>query len=163
MNVFIYLCGFYHYFGASWSILMESPGLCTKGAVIGDRINFSLSALKWNHLIGSALFVYAFFEQFRSHSILANLRKHGNKVTDVKHKIPFGGLFELVSCPNYFAEILIYISLSIICGFENYAFNWVTIWVTSNQLYSALMGHRWYQEHFPNYPKNRKAFIPYLF
>ena len=33
------------------------------------------------------------------------------------HVIPSGGLFELISCPHYFAEILIYIALLIVqCG-----------------------------------------------
>ncbi|KNC36555.1 hypothetical protein PFLG_01902 [Plasmodium falciparum RAJ116] len=54
-----------------------------------------------------------FFEQlflFDSHLRLARLRPKGIKKSDTFYKVPYGGFFHFVSCPHYFAEILIYFS-----------------------------------------------------
>ena len=47
---------------------------------------------------------------FKSDTILINLRKNNND----NYKIPFGGLFRYISCPNYFGEILLWIGITII-------------------------------------------------
>jgi len=56
------------------------------------------------------------------------------RVESMKHKIPQGGLFDLVSSPNYFAEILIYMSLAGLFQFSNPTWNVVTLWVAINQV-----------------------------
>lgn len=76
--------------------------------------------------------------------------------------MPSGGLFELISCPHYFAEILIYISLAIVqCGLS---VTWwlVVCFVVVNQVIMGISNHQWYLNKFPNYPRNRRAVIPFL-
>jgi 3-oxo-5-alpha-steroid 4-dehydrogenase 3 len=64
-----------------------------------------------------------------------------NKVVSYSHQIPQGGLFDLVSCPNYWTEILIYVALAMIPGFQNPSFNAVTVWVICNQVSYIILNH----------------------
>lgn len=48
----------------------------------------------------SAIWLIAQLFNLQSHVILRNLRPAGTKTRG----IPYGGLFGLISCPNYFAE-----------------------------------------------------------
>ena len=76
------------------------------------------------------------------------------------YKIPYGGLFKYVSCPNFFGEIISW------AGFALVAFNLPAlsflIWTLINLSTRALDHHRWYLKEFPEYDKDRKALIPYL-
>ena len=56
----------------------------------------------------------------------------------LEHRIPHGGLFEILSCPNYFAEILIYTGFAIIFGFSNPTWNLILVWVILNQVKVSL-------------------------
>ncbi len=67
-----------------------------------------------------------------------------------------------MSCPHYSAEILIYASLAGLLGLSHRSGLLVLSWVAANQTVAALLSHFWYQDTFPNYPKRRKALIPYL-
>jgi 3-oxo-5-alpha-steroid 4-dehydrogenase 1 len=76
------------------------------------------------------------------------------------YKIPYGGLFKYISCPNFFGEIISW------AGFALVAFNLPAlsflIWTLINLMTRALDHHRWYIKEFPGYDKERKAIIPYL-
>uniref|UniRef100_H2YW54 Polyprenal reductase n=1 Tax=Ciona savignyi TaxID=51511 RepID=H2YW54_CIOSA len=67
------------------------------------------------HFTGIIIFLIASFYHHQSHIILANMRKTGSIKKDA-HGIPEGGLFRLVSCPHYFAEVLVYIAIMVILG-----------------------------------------------
>ncbi|EAA20926.1 dfg10 protein [Plasmodium yoelii yoelii] len=47
---------------------------------------------------------------YDSHVRLAKLRSKALKNNELPYKVPYGGLFDFVSCPHYFSEILIYFS-----------------------------------------------------
>ncbi|KAF1795681.1 Elongation factor Tu-type domain [Phytophthora cactorum] len=51
---------------------------------------------------GVALFVFGLSMNIYSDQVLINLRKPGES----EYKIPYGGLFEYVSSPNYFSELM---------------------------------------------------------
>jgi 3-oxo-5-alpha-steroid 4-dehydrogenase 1 len=76
------------------------------------------------------------------------------------YKIPYGGLFKYVSCPNFLGEIISW------TGFALVAFNLPAlsflIWTLINLTTRALDHHRWYNKEFFEYDKKRKAIIPYL-
>jgi steroid 5-alpha reductase family enzyme len=76
------------------------------------------------------------------------------------YKIPYGGLFKYVSCPNFLGEIISW------TGFALVAFNLAAlsflIWTIVNLTTRSLDHHRWYNMEFPEYDKDRKAIIPYL-
>lgn len=84
------------------------------------------------------------------------------KVESLAHRVPVGGWFELVSCPHYFAELLIYISLGLVFGGLSLTWWLVVFYVFFNQALAAQLCHELYTSRFKSYPKHRKAFIPFL-
>ncbi|CAF0883975.1 unnamed protein product [Adineta ricciae] len=109
-----------------------------------------------------ALFIFlnASFVQYRVHSTLANAHRTKTET----YPIPNGfWLFEYFSCPNYIAEIFIYISFYLL-SYHTLCFISLTIWVIVNQCLSALLAHRWYRQHYGAlYPAKRCALIPLIF
>lgn len=107
-------------------------------------------------LLGAVVFVVGWFANFYSDSLLSNLRSDGFR----GYRIPHGGLFRWVSCPNYTGEIVMW------CGFA--LATWTTaravfaIFTVANLLPRALSHHRWYRERFPEYPADRRAVLPFL-
>lgn len=108
-------------------------------------------------LIGAAVFVVGFVINFHSDSILFNLRKPG----ETGYKIPRGGLYSRVSCPNYFGEMLEWTGWAIATwSFAGAAF---AIYTFANLFPRALDNHKWYREKFgDDYPSERKAVIPFV-
>lgn len=108
--------------------------------------------------VGIGLFLTGTIGNFYHHRLLANLRKKGDK----EYKIPKGGLFDLVICPHYLFEILAYIGISSISQ-TPYAFSFTlgTIFYLAGRSYAT---REWYLSKFEDkFPKNVKAFIPYIF
>lgn len=107
-------------------------------------------------IVGVVLFGSGFAINQHSDAILMNLRKPGER----GYKIPHGGLFRWISSPNYFGEIIEWI------GFAFAAWTapaWVFAWFTaSNLVPRAFSNHRWYLEHFDDYPKQRRVILPFL-
>lgn len=94
--------------------------------------------------------------------IFINLRKgKGGGVITETHLMPKGGLFKYVSSPHMTCEVAMYLALYVLLH-QNTSFIYCFAWVFSNQLSNALLVHRWYKDTFSDYPKDRKAFIPFL-
>ncbi|KAM5192304.1 polyprenal reductase [Mantella aurantiaca] len=120
--------------------------------------------IQWYHIIGMILYIWASFHQHKCHVILASLRKSkSGEVVTMNHVVPNGDWFEWVSCPHYFAELLIYISIAVLFGLGHTAWWLVVLFVLFNQSLAAILCHEFYHEKFDNYPAHRKAFIPYVF
>lgn len=83
-------------------------------------------------------------------------------VETLAHRMPVGGWFELVSCPHYFAELLIYISFSLLLGGQSLTWWLVALYVLTNQALAAQLCHELYLIKYKPYPKHRKAFIPFV-
>jgi protein-S-isoprenylcysteine O-methyltransferase Ste14 len=108
-------------------------------------------------IIGILIFLIGFIINLHSDYIIRNLRKPG----ETEYKIPYGGMFKYVSCPSYFGEITEWIGWAIITwSFPGLVF---AIWTFANLAPRARANHLWYIKIFPDYPKNRKALIPYIF
>ncbi|XP_016311652.1 polyprenol reductase-like isoform X2 [Sinocyclocheilus anshuiensis] len=117
----------------------------------------------WHHVIGTLLFIWASFLQNRSLSLLAKMRTDSSgKVETLAHKMPCGGWFELVSCPHYLAELLIYVAMSVCCGCSSLTWWLVVLYVLCNQALAAQLCHDYYRSKFEMYPRQRKAFIPFV-
>lgn len=84
------------------------------------------------------------------------------KVETLAHKMPCGGWFELVSCPHYLAELLIYVAMSVCCGCSSLTWWLVVLYVLCNQALAAQLCHDYYRSKFETYPPQRKAFIPFV-
>lgn len=149
-------------FGLLYYIVLGMTALSSEHPV--KRESDSLFAqLTWCHVAGCALFILASLLQHQSMVLLARLRtgKSGNIETLV-HKMPAGGFFELVSCPHYFAELLIYISLSVVSGGLSLSWWLVVFYVFFNQALAAQLCHDLYKSKYESYPRKRKAFIPFV-
>lgn len=77
-----------------------------------------------------------------------------------KYGIPRGGLYRLVSCPNYLGEIVEWAGWALLTwSLPGLAF---LVWTAANLVPRALHHHRWYRRTFPDYPPERKAIIPWI-
>lgn len=112
--------------------------------------------MSWNFILGICLFIGGFYVNYKSDDMLIKLRKPG----ETDYKIPQGFLFNYISCPNHFGEIIEWLGFMLmVWNLAGIAF---FVWTVSNLLPRALHHHKWYLQHFPNYPKNRKAVFPFL-
>ena len=108
-------------------------------------------------LLGISLFFLGFMINIHSDHILRNLRKP----REIDYKIPRGGLFRWISSPNYFGEIMEWCG----CGIATWSLAGVAFaaFTFANLAPRAWSHHKWYNKTFSNYPKNRKAIIPFIF
>eukprot|EP00090_Calanus_glacialis_P009342 TRINITY_DN17721_c0_g1_i3.p1 TRINITY_DN17721_c0_g1~~TRINITY_DN17721_c0_g1_i3.p1 ORF type:complete len:307 (-),score=74.95 TRINITY_DN17721_c0_g1_i3:117-1037(-) len=155
MNITHYIVGFAHYFCAGSGYVCEAPGFVS-GSSFSSTL--TMSSLPISSLIFSLLFIIAWCYQLETHKIFAQLKISNPN----KHSMPEGSLFNYVSCPHYMCEIIIYTCLMLILGPAHRTGVMVWAWVTINQVIAATMSHRWYLTKFDDYPKNRKAIIPFI-
>lgn len=107
-------------------------------------------------IIGTVIFFSGYVINLNSDHILRQLRKPGEN----GYKIPTGGLFRYLSSPNYFGEIIEWAGWAILTwSLPGLAFAVFTI---ANLAPRALSNHEWYLKSFPDYPKKRKAIIPFI-
>ncbi|KAI9085375.1 hypothetical protein K1719_032631 [Acacia pycnantha] len=106
---------------------------------------------------GAAVFVCGVWINVWSDRELLRLKRQGKG-----YVVPRGGIFELVSCPNYFGETVEWLGWAVMSwswaglGFFVYTF--------VNLVPRARANHEWYLDKFgEDYPKNRKAVIPFLY
>ncbi len=107
-------------------------------------------------IIGFIIFLTGVFVNVKSDNILLTLRKPG----ETGYKIPTGFLFRHISCPNHFGEIIEWLGFAIMIG--SLAALSFPIWTAVNLIPRALDHHRWYLQKFSDYPKERKAVIPFI-
>lgn len=106
--------------------------------------------------VGLALFVTGYAINRWADWRLRNLREPG----ETGYKIPRGGLYERISCPNYFGEIVEWTGWAVATwSLAGLSF---ALFTTANLLPRALTHHRWYRDKFEDYPPRRRAVIPFL-
>jgi protein-S-isoprenylcysteine O-methyltransferase Ste14 len=106
--------------------------------------------------LGLALFFGGYFVNHQSDAILRRLRGPGES----GYKIPRGGLFDYVSSPNYFGEMVEWIGFALAAWTPAAAaFAFFTF---ANLFPRALANHRWYRERFSDYPAARRAVLPFV-
>lgn len=76
------------------------------------------------------------------------------------YRIPHGGMYRFISCPNYFGEMVTWIGWAIMTW--SLAGVFFVVWTIANLGPRALANHRWYRQTFPDYPKERKAIVPFV-
>jgi 3-oxo-5-alpha-steroid 4-dehydrogenase 1 len=105
-------------------------------------------------IAGIGLMILGLGINIYSDNILRKLRAPG----ETGYKIPRGGLYRWVSAPNYLGEIIEWAGLALAASTPA-ALAFLAFSV-ANLLPRAVAHHRWYREHFPAYPAERKAIIP---
>lgn len=107
-------------------------------------------------LLGLALFLVGWLGNLHSDEVLRTLRKPG----EIGYAIPRGGLYRWVSTPNYLCEIVEWSGWAVATwSLAGLAF---AVYTAANLVPRAFRHHAWYRAHFPDYPSDRKALVPYL-
>jgi len=107
-------------------------------------------------IVGTILFFGGLALNVYSDRILIALRGDGS----TGYKIPKGGLYRWVTCPNYLGEIIEWTGWAIL--------TWSTaglvfaVWTAANLVPRAIANLRWYEQEFPEYARERKAVIPFV-
>lgn len=107
--------------------------------------------------LGIAMFVAGFVTHVMADHDLRTLRKP----EETGYKIPRGGLWEYVSNPNYFGEIMEW------CGWALAVWSLpalgFVVFTIANLVPRAWANRKWYQQTFEDYPRERKSVIPFVF
>eukprot|EP01111_Echinosteliopsis_oligospora_P017215 TRINITY_DN7384_c0_g1_i1.p1 TRINITY_DN7384_c0_g1~~TRINITY_DN7384_c0_g1_i1.p1 ORF type:complete len:277 (-),score=55.75 TRINITY_DN7384_c0_g1_i1:116-946(-) len=114
--------------------------------------------------VGFAMYVWGSYINRQSDGILRNIKKNStaspSAPPEKRYSIPRGAMFEYVSAPNYFGETVEWFGFGIMMwSAGGILFGY---WTLSNLLPRAISSHNWYKRTFRNYPKDRKAMIPFL-
>uniref|UniRef100_A0A914XDB7 3-oxo-5alpha-steroid 4-dehydrogenase (NADP(+)) n=1 Tax=Plectus sambesii TaxID=2011161 RepID=A0A914XDB7_9BILA len=143
-------------------LVMMAFAFCCWNGYIQSAYHQLYASYDSNHLTkltsiaGILLFIFGMTVNIQSDEILRNLRKPG----ETAYKIPRGGMFEYVSGANFLGEIVEWFGYALFAqSLPAFAFAFFT---AANIGPRALHHHKWYQEKFDNYPKSRKALIPYI-
>lgn len=117
----------------------------------------------WRFGVGLAIYAAGMAINVSADYALLRLKSDqtGGKIVNNGYKIPKGGMFEWVSCPNYFGEIMEWFGWALVtCCWAPFLFFLNTC---SILILRALAHHKWYLDKFgEDYPKNRKAVIPFV-
>lgn len=106
--------------------------------------------------IGTAMFVTGMVTNIHSDHVLRNLRKP----CETGYKIPKGGMFNYVSGANFFGEMLEWAGFAVATwSIPALAFS---VFTCCNIGPRAWQHHKYYLQKFEDYPKDRKAVIPFL-
>jgi protein-S-isoprenylcysteine O-methyltransferase Ste14 len=130
-------------------------------AFLNGRYLFTLSGgypAEWvrdpRFVAGVTLFAAGYITNRWADTALRRLRKPGEE----GYRIPNGGLFHLVSCPNYLGEIVEWAGWALATW--SLAGLGFAAWTFANLAPRARSHHAWYRQHFPEYPVKRRALIP---
>lgn len=108
-------------------------------------------------IVGVSVFFVGFAINQHADNVLMNLRAPGER----GYKIPHGGLYRWISCPNYFGEVLEWFGWAIATwSLPGLAF---ALYTAANLVPRARDHHAWYREKFPEYPSERRAIFPYVY
>ncbi|XP_015248693.1 PREDICTED: 3-oxo-5-alpha-steroid 4-dehydrogenase 2 [Cyprinodon variegatus] len=111
----------------------------------------------YRYIFGLLVFYTGMVINMHSDYILRNLRKP----KEIVYRIPAGGLFEYVSGANYFGELVEWFGYAIATwSLPAFAIAVFSLCFIGPR---AFYHHRFYKEHFKEYPTFRKALIPFLF
>lgn len=106
--------------------------------------------------IGTVTFLAGMTTNVHSDHVLRSLRKPG----ETGYKIPKGGMFKYVSGANFFGEMLEWAGFAVATwSIPALAFSVLTCCSIGPR---AWQHHTYYQQKFEDYPRDRKAVIPFL-
>ena len=83
-------------------------------------------------------------------------------IVTTSYKQPKGGWFDLVTCPHYLAEVVIYISILFVLGFRHITWWMCVIYILIHHIFLAHSTKSFYMAKFSDYPEDRKMIIPYI-
>lgn len=111
-------------------------------------------------IIGLAIYAFGFTLNIHSDTILRNLRSPNPSPDEPRYKIPYGGGFKFVSCPQYLGEVISFVGFAVMTW--NLGAVFVLAITVANLVPRAMYTHNWFRLNFNHYPAERKAVIPYI-
>ena len=105
-------------------------------------------------IAGFVLFCLGYALNQHSDRVLIGLRSGG----ETGYKIPYGGGYRFVSCPNYLGEMVEWGGWALACW--NPGATAFFIWTVANLAPRAIKTHRWYRGSSPTIPGNGKRSSP---
>lgn len=107
-------------------------------------------------ILGGSLFAVGMAINLTADTHLLSLGRDGNG----DYQIPRSPLFARVSCPNYGGELLEWLGWAVATwSLAGLSF---AVFTACNLVPRALSHHAWYRRHFPDYPDQRRAIVPFL-
>ena len=144
------------------SIVLMAIAFNTLNAYVNARWVSELGyyPTSWLHdprfVVGACCFLTGFAINWHADAVLMKLRAPG----ETGYKIPYGGLYRYLSCPNYFGELLEWTGFAIASwSLPGLAF---ALYTAANLAPRAVAHHQWYRATFANYPADRRALIPFV-
>ena len=115
----------------------------------------SIAAVDAMFIGGVFLFLVGIAGNFYHHKLLADLRKESTG-----YFIPKGGLFQYVVCPHYLFEIFGWLGIILL---SRHTAAWMNLLaMTSFLIGQGLRALSWYRATFEDFPKDRKAIVPFV-
>lgn len=102
-------------------------------------------------------------------------KRNENKIGKEHYAIPHGYLYRYISYPNYFCEWSEWFGYALAAApfpalmpltetLRTVHPPWLFLWSEVLLMIArAYKGHQWYHKNFPEYPKERKAVVPFIF
>ncbi|MBN1531736.1 MAG: 3-oxo-5-alpha-steroid 4-dehydrogenase [Spirochaetes bacterium] len=113
-------------------------------------------------IVGIAVYYAGYLLNIHSDSVIRNLRPRQTEgePRSGRYSIPRGGAFTYVTSPQYLGEIIAW------TGFAVFTWSLAGVFIlaitAANLIPRARENHRWYREHFADYPASRRALVPFL-
>ena len=112
-------------------------------------------------IVGVLLYYGGLLVNLHSDHIVRKLRTKEEVAQEVKeYRIPRGGLFEYVSNPSYFSELVFW------AGFALFTWSLAGVFILAismaNLVPRAIATDAWYREKFADYPPERKILVPFI-
>ena len=138
------------------AILFNAMNACLNGYYLydlsGGYPNEWLGDVRF--VAGLAVFLAGFMINRQADHTLRGLREPGES----GYRIPYGGFYRWISCPNYLGEIVEWVGWAVATWSPaGLAF---AVWTVANLAPRARAHHAWYREHFADYPPERRALVP---
>jgi len=139
-----------------------------------EGISATSTALsRWTFWLGIALWSFGFVGNAVHDEVLLNIRRNqkrkgkqqeGKESKKEHYAIPYGYLYRFISYPNYLCEWIEWVGFALAASPGNFTtppwlFVFAEVMVMTPR---AWRGHQWYHHKFPEYPKERKAIIPFI-
>lgn len=108
-------------------------------------------------LLGLLLFLAGLAANFWADTVLLNLRSGPEERA---YRIPTGFLFDHVSSPNYLCEMVEWLGWAVMTrSWAGLAF---FVYTVANLAPRAASNHEWYRKKFADYPRSRRALVPFV-
>ena len=146
-------------FYLAFGIALWVEGMAALVSADSVYFNITKSAPSLRTIIGIPIFILASGIQHDCHAYLASLPKY---------TLPMHPIFQVIVCPHYLTECLIYLSLAIIGAPRGVVFNKTIltafVFVTANLAVTASNNKEWYEKKFGKEAVGgRWKMVPWLF